>query len=80
MLPSFRIGTTKLQIEVWARMLKIDPERLEAELTPDYKHGQPHKWTNGFVSFMVHNHTVNTTTHKIIDGMFNVAGKIYDSK
>lgn len=47
------------------------------ELTPEWKKGEPHQWTNGFISFIYDGKTVIPTVHMIEKGVFNVGRKIY---
>lgn len=47
------------------------------ERLPDYKKGEPNKWTNGFVDFTCNGKQVSINTHQIVDGKFNVGGHIY---
>lgn len=47
------------------------------KLTPEYKKGAPHKWTNGFVSFVEQNGIVTPTAHIIESHGFNVGSKLY---
>ncbi len=49
-------------------------------LTPDYKKGSPHKWTNGFVSFVTRDGVTIPTVHLVEQGSFNVGAKLYDPK
>jgi predicted phosphodiesterase len=47
------------------------------KLTPDYKKGAPHKWNNGFVSFVCQNGITVPTAHLIEAHGFNVGSKMY---
>lgn len=47
---------------------------------PDYKKGEPNKWTNGFVDFTCMDDVVILSTHQIVDGMFMVGNKVYGGK
>lgn len=47
------------------------------KLDPDWKKGEAHKWTNGFISFISDHGTTIPTAHQIENGMFAVGGKVY---
>lgn len=47
------------------------------KLTPEYKKGAPHKWTNGFISFIEQNGIVTPTVHIIEEHGFTVGTKSY---
>lgn len=47
------------------------------QLTPEYKKGAPHKWANGFVSFVSRSGITIPTAHMIEKGHFNVGAKEY---
>jgi hypothetical protein len=44
---------------------------------PDYKKGQPNKWTNGFVEYACIDGITTVTSHQIENGKFSAGGKIY---